>query len=146
LRFRSRKLYLPEDEYRVKIQVENTLYWNSFYLEPRSRQKQNINTREGRTLEFHFSELRDLPLRVDFFVQDRATWENITEITQIEVERNGRRSPWNPEVAESLRTGRVYRFHFSAPGYTPKSFSLLIRPEQYRLELNPRLAPIEEQE
>ena len=144
LRFRSRNLYLPEDEYRVKIQVENTLYWKSFYLEPRTLQKKNINTREGRTLEFHFSELRELPLRVDFFVQDRSTWENISEITQIEVEMNGRRRPWTPEIAESLRTGRVYRFHFSAPGYTPKTFSLLIRPEQYRLELNPRLAPIDE--
>jgi eukaryotic-like serine/threonine-protein kinase len=142
--FRSRKLYLPVDEYRVKVQIENTLYWKSFYLEPRTRQRMNINTREGRTLEFHFSEQRELPLMVDFFVQDRSSWENITEVTRIEVEMNGRRRQWGPELAQSLKTGRVYRFHFTAPGYLPKTFSLLIRPEQYRLELNPRLAPIEE--
>jgi hypothetical protein len=144
LQFRSRKLYLPEDEYRVKLQIENTLHWKSFYLEPRTSQKQNINTRGGRTLEFHFGLQRALPLEVDFFVQDRSSWENITGLTRIEVGMNGRRQPWSPELAQSLQTGRVYRFHFNAPGYKPKTFSLLIRPEQYQLVLNPRLAPIEE--
>jgi len=33
-----------------------------------------------------------------------------------------------------------------APGYKPKTFSLLIRPEQYQLVLNPRLTPIEEKD
>ena len=144
LEFRSRKLYLPEDEYRIKLQIENTLHWKSFYLEPRSSQKQNINTRDGRTLEFHFGVQRALPLEVDFFVQDRSSWENITGLTRIEVELNGQRQLWSPELAEDLRTGRVYHFHFTAPGYKPKTFSLLIRPEQYQLVLNPRLTPIEE--
>ncbi|MFP4491236.1 MAG: serine/threonine protein kinase [Spirochaetaceae bacterium] len=144
LRFRSRKLYLPEDEYRVKLQIENTLHWKSFYLEPRTGQRGNINTREGRTLEFYYGEQRDLPLEVDFFVQDRSNWKNITGLTSIEVEMDGTQQPWSPELAESLQTGRVYRFHFSAPGYNPKTFSLLIRPEQHVLVVNPRLSPIEE--
>ena len=144
LHFRSRKLYLPEDEYRVKLQVENALYWKSFYLEPRSVQKENINTKSGRLLEFHFGGLRALPLQVEFFVQDRSTWENITDRTRIEIEIDGRRLPWSREVAESLRTGEVYRFHFNAPGYKAKTFSLLIRPEQHKLVLNPRLIPAEE--
>jgi hypothetical protein len=48
-------------------------------------------------------------------------------------------------VARELETGRVYRFHFSAPGYEPKTFSLLIRPEQSSLQLNPRLVPEDEE-
>ncbi len=142
--FRSRKLYLPEDEYRIKLQVENALYWKSFYLGPRSVQKENINTKSGRVLEFHFGGLRALPLQVEFFVQDRDSWENITQKTDIEVEVSGSRLPWSAELAESLKTGQVYRFHFNAPGYKPKTFSLLIRPEQHRLVLNPRLIPVEE--
>lgn len=141
--FRSRKLYLPEDEYRIKLQIENTLHWKSFYLEPRSVQKKNINTKNGRVLEFHSGGPRALPLQIDFFVQDRATWENITDRSRIEVEIDGRRLSWSREVADELKTGRVYRFHFEAPGYEPKIFSLLIRPEQHTLILNPRLVPIE---
>jgi serine/threonine-protein kinase len=145
LGFRSRRLYLPVDEYRIKLQVENTLYWKSFHLEPRSAQEQNINTREGRVLEFHYGAEESLPLRVDFFVQDRETWENITERTEIVVEdARGRRMAWGPETARRLETGQVYRFHFDAPGYEPKTFSLMIRPEQSKLHLNPRLVPQEE--
>ncbi|MFW5712313.1 MAG: serine/threonine protein kinase [bacterium] len=144
LHFRSRKLYLPKDEYRVKLQVENVLYWKSFYLEPRSVQKENINTKNGRRLEFHFGGQRALPLQVEFFVQDRSSWENITDQTRIEIEIDGRRQPWSREAAERLETGEVYRFHFNAPGYKAKTFSLLIRPEQHKLVLNPRLTPADD--
>ncbi len=145
LRFRSRRLYLPEDEYRIKLQIENTLYWKSFYLEPRSIQKRNINTRGGRVLEFHYGLSDSLPLKIDFFVQDRETWENITAKTEIVVEdAEGRRMSWGSETARRLKTGQVYRFHFDAPGYEAKTFSLLIRPEQSSLHLNPRLVPQEE--
>ncbi len=141
--FRSRKLYLPEDEYRIKLQIENTLHWKSFYLEPRSLQKKNINTKNGRILEFHPGSPRALPLQVDFFVQDRETWENITDRTRIEVEFDRRRLPWSKDIADELTTGRVYHFHFEAPGYRAKTFSLMIRPEQHTLIVNPRLVPIE---
>jgi eukaryotic-like serine/threonine-protein kinase len=144
LEFSSRRLYLPEDEYRIKLQIENALYWKSFYLETRDTQKQNINTREGRVLEFHYGGGEPLPLEVHFFVQDRDSWENITEEVLIEVEGvDGRRRAWSAELAEELETGTVYRFHFSAPGYEAKTFSLLIRPEQNVLRLNPRLVPTE---
>jgi serine/threonine-protein kinase len=140
---RSRTLYLPPDEYRIKVQVENALYWKSFDLAPRAVQQENLNTRGGRLLEFHHAAERELPLQVDMYVQDRKTWENITGRTEIEVQVDDRWRGWGPQVAESLRTGNVYRFRFSAPGYEPKIFSLLIRPNQHTLHINPRLAPRE---
>lgn len=143
LQFESRRYYLPEDEYRIKLQVENGLYWKSFYLEPRKVQKENINTADGRVLEFHYGQSGPRPLKAAFFVQDRETWENITDRTGIKVEMEGRRVPWGPQAAEKLETGRVYRFHFDAPGYKPKTFSLMIGQEQTGLHVNPRLEPLE---
>jgi serine/threonine-protein kinase len=139
--FSSRTLYLPPEEYRIKLQVENTLYWKSFDLEPRAVQRENLNTRGGRVLEFHHSAERALPLAVDIYVQDRESWENITPRTRVEVEIDGKWRRWSRETAEVLRTGNVYRFRFSAPGYRSKVFSLLIRPDQHTLYLNPRLTP-----
>lgn len=144
LDFRSRTLYLPQDEYRVKLQVENALYWESFYLEPRSRQKQNINTQDGRILDFYYGHPQSLPLQIDFFVQDRRSWENITDKTRIEVEMDGRWYRWGAFVANELTSGAVYRFRFSAPGYHSKTFSLLIRSDQHTLHINPRLIPKKE--
>ncbi len=142
LELRSSKLYLPEDEYRIKLQVENKLYWKSFYLEPRRRQRRNINTEDGRLLEFHYGSSTRVPLEVEYFVQDRESWENISEKTRLRVEdEQGRVMEWNQKTAESLKTGGVYRFHFEAQGYKPKVFSLRIEPEQSSLYLNPRLIP-----
>lgn len=139
--FKTRALYLPEDEYRVKIQMENSLYWKSFYLEPRSRQRETINTRDGMVLEFPYGPSRPLPLEVNFYIQDRVTWEQISDQTLIEVRLEDEWRRWNKSIAGDLMTGEVYQFRFSAPGYTPKAFSLLIRPEQTTLYLNPRLTP-----
>ncbi len=141
--YRSRTLYLPPDEYRIKVQVEQSLYWKSFELEPRAVQAQNLNTRRGRVLEFYHSADRALPLEVEIYVQDRKSWENITDRTTVEVKVNGSWRRWSPEVAERLRSGNVYDFRFSAPGYRSKVFSLLIRPDQHILHLNPRLVPQE---
>ena len=140
--FRSRTFYLPKDEYRVKLQIENSLYWKSFYLEPYVRQVRNINTADGRILEFHYGEPGPRPLQVDFFVQDRETWEDITDRTKIRVEIEGRLYDWGKDTAARLETGAVYRFYFQASGYKPKVFSLLIRPEQSTLSINPRLIPV----
>ncbi len=140
--FRSRTCYLPEDEYRVKVQIEDSLCWKSFYLKPYARQVRNINTAGGRVLEFHYGEPGPRPLQVDFFVQDRETWEDITDQTKIRVEIEGQLYAWGKEAAAGLETGNVYRFHFQTDGYEPKTFSLLIRPEQSTLSINPRLVPV----
>jgi serine/threonine-protein kinase len=134
---------LPPDEYRIKVQVENSLYWKSFDLEARKRQAHSLNSREGRILEFHHSSERALPLAVEIYVQDRESWENITPQSRIEVELDGSWRRWSAETAERLRTGNVYRFRFDAPGYESKIFNLLIRPNQHTLYINPRLAPRE---
>lgn len=139
--FRTRRLYLPEDEYRVKIQVEQSLYWKSFYLQPRSSQRENINMQDGMVMEFPYRPSRPLPLEVEFYVQDQRNWEQINDKTRIEVLIDGRWRGWSPAVSDELLTGRVYKFKFSASGYKEKIFSLLIRPEQSSLYLNPRLIP-----
>lgn len=139
--FRTRSFYLSEDEYRVKIQAENSLYWKSFYLDPRSIQRETINMRDGMVLEFPYSPSRPLPLKVNIYVQDRETWEQITDRTTVEILWGESWRPWSRAIAAELTTGNVYRFRFSAPGYLSKTFSLLIRPEQSTLYINPRLQP-----
>jgi len=141
IEFRTGKMYLPEDEYRVKVQAETSLYWKSFYLEPRTEQRNTINAQEGMILEFPYSLSRPLPLRVNFYVQDRDTWEQINDDTLIEIWWADAWRPWRDYIAAELVTGQVYQFRFSAEGYQPKTFSLLIRPEQSTLYINPRLLP-----
>ncbi len=143
IEFATRPMYLPEDEYRVKIQAESSLYWKSFYLEPRTAQRETINMRDGMVLEFPYSPSRPLPLKVNIYVQDQRTWEQISDRTAVEIWWNDRWRPWSDWIAGELRTGTVYQFRFSAEGYQPKIFSLLIRPEQTTLYINPRLMPEE---
>lgn len=144
LKFETGRIFLEEDEYRIKVQIENALYWKSFYLHPRTKQKQQINTSDALVLEFPFVPPREMPLEVHFYIQDRSNWEDITEETTIELLDGEKWREWNTFLTSSLLTDRVYKFRFSAEGYGTKIFSLMIRPEQTSLYLNPRLIPEDE--
>ena len=143
LLFETGSRFLPEGEYRVKLQVEDTVYWNSFTL---STMKDQENPRR-----ILFSGNTDGPqaLKLDFFVQDGESWADITGASQIEVLVDGR---WEALTKKSfgrtegfeteegpLYSGKVYRFKFTAPGYQEKIFSLLIHPDQRSLNINPKL-------
>lgn len=138
LNFVSRRVFLPSGDYRLKVQIENNLFWNTFRLHTIKEQHNLYQGEQGRTITLCTSS-HTLPLSVDFFVQDCDTWVDITPISLIELKTGGRWTPWSDELAEGLTTGSVYRFRISAPGYTEKEFSLLIREDQSTLYLNPRL-------
>ncbi len=136
LRFDSRPLFLPAGEYRIKVQAEDAIYWSTFSLRSMREQSGRRVSSGGRLLLFSLDS-RPLPLQVEFFVQDQDTWEEID--SRIEVMIDGRWRNWDDAADWELVTGTVYRFRISSPGYLPKSFSLLIREDQYSLYLNPKL-------
>ena len=142
LSFSSRRYFLPAGAYRIKVQMENSLYWSTFNLRPMAAHTLHRRGDTGRTLVFSRSP-RQLPLFVDFFVQDQDTWEEITDSSTVEVLVDGEWTVWSDGVAELMHSGAVYRFRISAVGYDTKSFSLLIREDQQTLYLNPRLKKLD---
>jgi len=129
LRFISPPQFLPAGEYRIKVQAEDSIYWSTFAL--RSMRDQKV-----RRLLFSLDS-RPLPLKVEFFVQDQESWEEID--SRVEVMIDGRWRDWEDVAEREFETGGVYRFRISSPGYLSKSFSLLIREDQHSLYLNPKL-------
>ncbi|NBF40753.1 MAG: protein kinase, partial [Spirochaetes bacterium] len=63
---RSQLVYLPSDTYRLKIMAEQDLIWRSFLLRPRSAQRENARTVEGRRVTVDAGPPPALPLSVGF--------------------------------------------------------------------------------
>jgi hypothetical protein len=131
-------MQLPAGAYRVKTRIEGGLFWDALRLPPRSED----GPRGGSRVSVTYTGAPVVPLEVDWTVRDRETGARLTDATRVLVRIEGLWRPWSPRIAASLRTGEVYRFRFRRPGYQEQSYSLLVAPDEPRLDISVALAPI----
>ena len=134
----SRKLYLPPGRYRVKLGLDAGLFWSSFTLEPRTRQRQLLSTAETLRVSASEEPAGRLPLRVRFTARDAANGADLTGAAHLLVGRRGR---WMSiaDLPEDLTTGGTWRFRIEAPGYNPVDYFLVMKPSQTSLDLDAQL-------
>ena len=137
----SERLYLETGRYRLKVNLEGQLHWESFFLGSRSLQKQHLDTSSGKRLEIRLEQTPPLPLEVRYTVSDIRSGAELTDSTAFFVFLNDRWIRWNRKIAGSLTTGAGYRFKVERAGYYPQTFNLGIKPYQPLLQLQVHLIP-----
>jgi tRNA A-37 threonylcarbamoyl transferase component Bud32 len=137
----SERLYLETGRYRLKVNLEGQLHWESFFLGSRKLQKQHLDTSAGRRLEIQLEQTPPLPLEVRYRATDIRSGEDLTGTTGFFVFLDNRWVRWNRRIAATLTTGTSYRFRVDHEGYYSQSFNLLIKPYQPLLQLDAQLIP-----
>jgi tRNA A-37 threonylcarbamoyl transferase component Bud32 len=137
----SERLYLETGRYRLKVNLEGQLHWESFFLGSRTLQKQHLDTSAGRRLEIQLEQTPPLPLEVRYRATDIRSGEDLTGTTGFFVFLDNRWVRWNRRIAATLTTGTSYRFRVDHEGYYSQSFNLLIKPYQPLLQLDAQLIP-----
>jgi tRNA A-37 threonylcarbamoyl transferase component Bud32 len=137
----SERLYLETGRYRIKVNLEGQLHWESFFLGSRTFQKQHLDTSAGRRLEIQLEQTPPLPLEVRYRATDIRSGEDLTGTTGFFVFLDNRWVRWNRRIAATLTTGTSYRFRVDHEGYYSQSFNLLIKPYQPLLQLDAQLIP-----
>jgi hypothetical protein len=137
----SERLYLETGRYRLKVNLEGQLHWESFFLGSRSLQKQHLDTSSGQHIEIQLEQTPSLPLEVRYTVSDIRSGEDLSDSTSFFIFMNESWIRWNRRIATSLTTGAGYRFKFERAGYYPQTFNLGIKPYQPLLQLQVQLIP-----
>jgi tRNA A-37 threonylcarbamoyl transferase component Bud32 len=137
----SERIYLETGRYRLKVNLEGQLRWESFFLGSRRLQKQHLDTAAGRRLEIQLEQTPPLPLEVRYSITDIHSGEDLTASSGFFVFLNNRWIRWNRGVAAGLTTGKSYRFRVDHAGFYPQTFNLLIKPYQPLLQLDVQLIP-----
>jgi hypothetical protein len=137
----SERLYLETGRYRLKVNLEGQLHWESFFLGSRRLQKQHLDTSPGERLLIRLEPTPPLPLEVRYNVTDIRSGESLTESAGFFIFLNNRWVRWNRRTAATLTTGTSYRFRVDHRGYYSQTFNLLIRSYQPLLQLDAQLIP-----
>jgi tRNA A-37 threonylcarbamoyl transferase component Bud32 len=136
----SRKLYLPAGQYRLKVSLEGELYWESFYLNPRTAQRRALASAKAQEVAIQLGQGSPLPLEVEHAAYDLETGEELTSSTSFSVYLGDRWQPWSRKL--ELTSASSYRFRFEKEGYYPRTYSLVLQPYQTRLRLEAQLIPV----
>jgi serine/threonine-protein kinase len=136
----SRKLYLPAGQYRLKLSLEGELYWESFYLNPRTAQRRALASAKAQEVAIQLGEGFPLPLEVQHAAYDMETGEDITDSVGFSVYLGERWVPWSRKL--ELSSAASYRFRFEKEGYYARTYSLVLQPYQTRLRLQAQLIPV----
>ncbi len=145
--FRSQRVHAEPGAYRVKLEAETLLWWESFELLSISDRVTGAAVVPGladnaQTVQVDLVQQPALPVAVEWIVRDRSTGRELGS-PRISVRIGGNWRPWSGTVARRIVTGDVYAFQFSHPGYRAQTFTLLIKPFQSQLLLDVSLEPIE---
>jgi len=138
----SRRLLLPAGKYRLKVNMEGRLFWQSFYLAPRKLQRLNPDTDAAMRLELSPGPAAPLPLKLTTTVQDIASGADLSAGSRVSLFSGGRWRLLTRALAASLESGATHRFRFEHEGYYPQHFNLRVLPGQSRLDINARLVPL----
>jgi hypothetical protein len=136
----SRKLFLPAGQYRLKFSLEGELYWESFYLSPRTAQRRALSSAKAQEVSILLGEGSPLPLQVEHAAYDMETGADLTASTSFAVYLGERWLPWSRAL--DLTSAASYRFRFEKEGYFPRTYSLVLQPYQTRLRLEAQLIPV----
>lgn len=144
--FRSQRLHAEPGAYRVKLEAESLLWWESFALVPIADRVESPVVVPGmpgnaQVVRADLVGRPSLPVAVDWVVRDRSTGRQLTAGVRVYVRIDGARLLWSGATARRIRTGGVYGFEFTHPDYRSQTFTLAIKPFQSQLLLDVSLEP-----
>ena len=141
--FKTSKKYLKSGFYRAKINIENKIFWQSFYLDPLSVQKERVSGEKEyfRIIETSLDKIPPLPLTVISSIRDSITGKDLSKTVSAEVQPGRKWLPLNEKTAAELETDKVYKFKFEQEDYYPAVYSLRIAPYQTILYISADLVP-----
>jgi len=139
--FQSNKIYQLSGDYRLKLKMENELFWSSFFLNPIRYNKESSGGSPKQVVHFEAEAEKARTFEVRATVMDYATDKNITEDTTNTVLVDEK---WQNvgDLTDELISGKVYKFRFEHENYNGKVFNLKIDKNQNFLDLSTRLVPI----
>ncbi len=139
-RFESNTLYVKPGSYRIKIFVEQRIYWHSFTVDPISSLAKKGLSQTLVSVSFDNVVNRTIALRTEAF--DALNGRNVTSATAWTVQEGGEWIPLEQLPPERLVTGTVRKFRAEAPEYYPEAFSLKIASYQDEMVLHANLVPL----
>lgn len=140
--FESQKVYVKSDHYRLKINYENDLIWNAFFLNPRMIQSQDAAAAGGRIIEIVLDAVNTFPIEIDYKVKDQLTGKSITYQTDLYFYKGNTWVKWNNDSSGKVLSGNVYKFNFYHKDYYQKSYTLFLKPFQKILRFDTALIPL----
>ncbi len=138
---KSCKTYLPNGNYRLKVNIDGNIFWSNFTVLSRKTQKLNTLTSEGVNVQIKFVKPEKQRLKTHFSIYDIETGENLSESTTINIKDNNKYIPYS-SIDTELETDNVYFFKFSKEGYYDKEYILRIESDQTDLIITAALFPI----
>jgi eukaryotic-like serine/threonine-protein kinase len=139
--FKSLPVYLETGRYRVKIQVEDLLYWYTLYLPPRRVQKEDSLTEKGENLLIDITTLPVTEINVAWNVSDCFSGASLNEGLNVKVKKGDDWVSFDRDK-EKLMSGMVHKFRFEKESYYSKEYSLKISPYQKRLTIDVAMTPL----
>lgn len=113
--YKSKPVYLKPGAYRIKVAVGPYVWWKSVSLSSKEYMAElDLRKYASRNLTVHGSAI------------DADTGKNISDITIISVYDKNSWIPLDSFDIDILKTGSVWKFKASAPGYKDEIFSLRI--------------------
>jgi eukaryotic-like serine/threonine-protein kinase len=136
----SSRIYLEAGRYRLKISLEDELFWSSFTVAPRIAQRLLLSTADGLRITVR-QDSRQRPMEVSARVTDTVTGEDLANATAMSVFLNNRWIPWRSTTPRDFASGASYRFRFEKEGYYAQTYSLIVKPYQTLLNFVVGLVP-----
>jgi len=145
--YRSQRVHAAPGPYRVKVEAESVLLWESFDLRAISDKNESALILPGaaentQVVRVDLVKQQPVPLEVVWTVRDRGNGFEIGSGLRLAVQIDGRWFPWSTASAARLQTGAVYAFRVRHPDYREQIFTLFIKPFQHRLLLDVALEPL----
>jgi len=138
--FRTNRVFARSGLYRLKLLVEQRIYWYSFTVSPFGDLKERKPDANDISISFDGVPVRPIEIRTEAF--DALTGRNITSVTSYMVFDAGAWLSLPDFPPERLVSGSVYKFRAETDGYYPEDFSLRITPFQDELRLRANLIPV----
>lgn len=137
----SNRIYERSGDYRIKVKLENELFWTTLFLNPVSLNEQLTGGSKIQILNLEAARPQPQPFRIETSVRDYSTGMDITQDTSIKVFIDNK---WQvlSSLSNDFISGKVFRFRFEKEGYISKEFSLKIDLYQNRLKLSTNLIPL----
>jgi serine/threonine-protein kinase len=145
----SRKNYLIEGEYRIKVYTPYLQYYEDFYLNARDAQKRQIETADALQIKFDVKALHPAFLNFSYGVVNRDNKEDLTKDTKVRVYffNSKRWVDWEElqkenDFKESFITGRGYLFQFKKEDFYEHTAYITPQLNESNLNLQIKLTPV----
>lgn len=147
LYYRSPRLYLKSDQYRVYIDIDENLYQRDIFVKPREIQKQEKASNEAQVILVKHFETKSMPLDISYEIYDGNTGNDITKTSEFFIRYSGRWVLWESfldmgKASAFLKTGKQYYFKIQHENYYNRYLSITVDPHQSKVDINTDLQPL----